>query len=80
LTFSSPFGYTHTQGLEGTFITDLVLQILSFVAHNERDNIRQRQREIAAAKARGVKFGRRVKPTPDNFRGTGETVEQQTNL
>ena len=43
----------------GTFIADLVLQILSFVAQNERENIRKRQAEgIAAAKARGVKFGR----------------------
>lgn len=45
--------------LMGTFISDIVLQILSFVAENERSNIRQRQAEgIAAAKARGVKFGR----------------------
>ena len=45
--------------LMGTFIADLVLQILSFVAQNERENIRQRQSEgIAAAKARGVRFGR----------------------
>lgn len=45
--------------LIGTFLGDIVLQILSFVAENERDNIRQRQAEgIAAAKARGVKFGR----------------------
>jgi DNA invertase Pin-like site-specific DNA recombinase len=54
--------------LMGTFISDLVLQILSFVAHSERDNIRQRQREgIAAAKTKGVRFGRPVKPVPDNF-------------
>lgn len=45
--------------LMGTFIADLVLQILSFVAQSERENIRQRQAEgIAAAKARGVRFGR----------------------
>ena len=45
--------------LMGTFIADLVLQILSFVAQSERENIRRRQQEgIAAAKARGVKFGR----------------------
>jgi DNA invertase Pin-like site-specific DNA recombinase len=54
--------------LMGTFISDLVLQILSFVAQNERDNIRQRQAEgIAAAKTRGVRFGRPIKPTPVNF-------------
>lgn len=51
---------TKNKDLFGTFISDLVLQILSFVAENERVNIRQRQVEgIAAAKARGVKFGRR---------------------
>lgn len=54
--------------LMGTFISDIVLQILSFVAENERSNIRQRQAEgIAAAKARGVKFGRPAAPVPDNF-------------
>ena len=54
--------------LMGTFIADLVLQILSFVAQNERENIRKRQEEgIAAAKARGVVFGRPELPTPDNF-------------
>ncbi|MDR2970941.1 MAG: recombinase family protein [Bacteroidales bacterium] len=54
--------------LMGTFIADLVLQILSFVSQNERDNIRQRQAEgIAAAKARGVRFGRPTKPIPANF-------------
>jgi len=54
--------------LMGTFIADLVLQILSFVAQNERENIRKRQAEgIAAAKARGVRFGRPSKPLPKNF-------------
>ncbi len=54
--------------LMGTFIADLVLQILSFVAHSERENIRQRQAEgIAAAKARGVKFGRPKVPLPADF-------------
>ena len=54
--------------LMGTFIADLVLQILSFVAENERANIRKRQAEgIAAAKARGVKFGRPPVPLPENF-------------
>ncbi|MDE5866375.1 MAG: recombinase family protein [Lachnospiraceae bacterium] len=54
--------------LMGTFLSDIVLQVLSFVAENERTNIRQRQAEgIAAAKARGVKFGRPPLPYPDNF-------------
>ncbi|MCL2046402.1 MAG: recombinase family protein [Oscillospiraceae bacterium] len=54
--------------LMGTFIADLVLQILSFVAHSERDNIKSRQAEgIAAAKARGVRFGRPKIKLPDNF-------------
>ncbi len=54
--------------LMGTFIADLVLQILSFVAHTERDNIKKRQAQgIAAAKARGVRFGRPKKPLPDDF-------------
>lgn len=54
--------------LLGSFLSDVVLQILSFVAQNERENIRQRQAEgIAAAKARGVKFGRPPNPLPPNF-------------
>jgi DNA invertase Pin-like site-specific DNA recombinase len=54
--------------LLGTFISDLVLQLLSFVAENERENIRQRQAEgIAAAKARGVRFGRPTLKLPENF-------------
>ena len=54
--------------LLGTFIADLVLQVLSFVAQNERENIRKRQAEgIAAAKKRGIKFGRPEKPLPENF-------------
>ena len=54
--------------LLGTFIADLVLQILSFVAQTERENIRTRQAQgIAAAKLRGVKFGRPQKPLPKNF-------------
>lgn len=54
--------------LLGTFIADLVLQILSFVAQSERENIRRRQAEgIAAAKARGVRFGRPPIPLPENF-------------
>ena len=56
------------KNLLGTFISDLVLALLSYVAENERANIRQRQVEgIAAAKARGVHFGRRPNPLPDNF-------------
>ena len=54
--------------LMGTFLSDIVLQVLSFVAENERTNIRQRQAEgIAAAKARGIKFGRPSLPLPENF-------------
>jgi len=54
--------------LVGTFVSDIVLQVLSFVAENERTNIRQRQAEgIAAAKARGVRFGRPPRPLPENY-------------
>ena len=54
--------------LLGTFIADLVLQVLSFVAQNERENIRRRQAEgIAAAKENGVRFGREAKPLPSDF-------------
>ena len=54
--------------LMGTFLSDIVLQVLSFVAENERKNIRQRQREgIEAARLRGVRFGRPAKPLPENF-------------
>lgn len=54
--------------LVGTFLSDIVLQVLSFVAENERVNIRQRQAEgIAAAKARGVRFGRPPRSLPENF-------------
>lgn len=54
--------------LTGTFVADLVLQILSYVAQTERENIRQRQMEgIAAAKLRGVRFGRPRKPVPEKF-------------
>lgn len=56
------------KNLLGTFISDIVLALLSYVAENERINIRQRQAEgIAAAKARGVKFGRPSVPLPENF-------------
>ena len=54
--------------LMGTFLSDIVLQVLSFVAENERINIRQRQAEgIAAAKERGVRFGRERLELPENF-------------
>ncbi len=54
--------------LMGTFLSDIVLQVLSFVAENEHTNIRQRQAEgIAAAKARGVRFGRPPSPLPECF-------------
>ena len=54
--------------LMGTFLSDIVLQVLSFVAENERNYIRQRQTKgIAAAKAKGVKFGRPPLPLPDSF-------------
>ena len=54
--------------MTGTFVADLVLQILSYVAQTERENIRQRQKEgIAAARLRGVQFGRPRKPVPENF-------------
>ena len=60
--------------LLGTFLADYVLQVLSFVALNERENIRKRQAEgIAAAKARGVRFRRPEKPVPENFK---EIVKQ----
>ena len=60
--------------LMGTFIADLVLQILSFVAQNERENIRKRQAQgIAVAKAQGVKFGRPEIMLPENF---GELVRE----
>ena len=54
--------------LMGTFLSDVVLQVLSFVAENERESIRNRQKEgIEAARARGVKFGRPPIPLPDDF-------------
>lgn len=60
---------TQCKDLLGTFISDLVLQVLSFVSENERQNIRQRQREgIDAALARGVRFGRPRKETEGFFR------------
>ena len=54
--------------LMGTFLSDIVLQVLSFVAQNERENIRKRQAEgIAAAKKKGIRFGRPPRPLPAEF-------------
>lgn len=59
---------TKAKDLLGTFIADLVLQLLSFVAENERINILQRQAEgIAAAQKRGVKFGRPKRKLPKEY-------------
>lgn len=59
---------TKEGGLTGVFVSDLVLQILAYVAQTERDFIRQRQAEgIAAAKAKGTKFGRKAAEMPDEF-------------
>ncbi len=67
--------------LMGTFIADLVLQILSFVAENERANIKKRQAEgIAAAKARGIRFGRQRKELPDDFSAVVDAWEQKKIL
>jgi len=64
--------------LMGTFIADLVLQVLSFVAEFERTNIKQRQKEgIATAKAKGVKFGRPTQKTPENFQEIIELWEME---
>ena len=64
--------------LMGTFIADLVLQILSFVAQNERENIKKRQAQgIAAAKAKGVKFGRPEIAVPHNFDSIIRAWEQK---
>jgi DNA invertase Pin-like site-specific DNA recombinase len=68
--------------LMGTFIADLVLQILSFVAESERDNIRKRQLEgIVAARLRGVRFGRPQQPLPSDFAQRVDSWEKkQTTL
>ena len=63
--------------LMGTFIADLVLQVLSFVAQSERENIKKRQAEgIAAAKARGEHLGRPILPVPENFEATVKEWEE----
>lgn len=68
----------NSKDLMGTFIADLVLQILSFVAQSERENIKKRQAEgIAAAKAKGVKFGRPEKEVPEDFGKLVRTWEQK---
>ena len=64
--------------LMGTFLSDIVLQVLSFVAENERTNIRQRQAEgIEAAKARGVRFGRPPLEAPEHFEKTVHLWEKK---
>ena len=64
--------------LMGTFVSDIVLLALSFVAENEHTNIRQRQAEgIAAAKAKGVKYGRPPKPLPHNFQEVHSGVQRK---
>lgn len=67
--------------LMGTFLSDIVLQVLSFVAENERVNIRQRQAEgIAAAKARGVQFGRPPCPLPARFHSVYRSWKDKKSL
>lgn len=75
------------KNLMGTFISDVVLALLSYVAESERHNIKQRQEEgIRAAKQRGVRFGRPRKPLPENFReacrrwDSGELVGRQAAM
>lgn len=64
--------------LTGTFMTDLVLQILSYVAQVERENIHERQAAgIAAAKARGVRFGRKGRPLPENFEAVARQWQER---
>ena len=68
----------HGKDLLGTFIADLVLQILSFAAQSERDNIKKRQEQgIAAAKARGVRFGRPETAVPVNFANIVHSWEEK---
>ena len=63
--------------LIGTLIADIVLQVLSFVAHKERENIRQRQAEgIAVAKMKGTRFGREPRPLPENFQKIYESWKE----
>ena len=70
-----------TNDLTGTLIADIVLQLLSYVAQTEREFIRQRQAEgIAAAKARGVKFGRKPKEKPRGFFGSTRSMVQRGTI
>ena len=70
-------GTRRGKDLIGTLIADLVLQLLSYVAQTERENIRQRQAEgIAAAKMKGVRFGRPRKPIPKEFPRLARAWEQ----
>ena len=67
--------------LMGTFISDLVLQILSFCSENERKNIKERQMAgIKAAKVRGVKFGRPSKQEPDDFDSITRKIHARTDV
>ena len=72
----------HEKNLVGKLIADIVLELLSFVAENERENIRSRQAEgIQAAKLRGVKFGRPPLVCPDNFKEIAEAyLKRAINL
>lgn len=66
------------KGLTGRLIADIVLQLLSYVAQSERENIKKRQAEgIAAAKARGVRFGRTETPVPEGFGAMVERVQRR---
>lgn len=68
---------SQNRGVTGTLIADIVLELLSYVAHIERDNIRQRQAEgIAAARARGVKLGRPALEIPQEFESVRTRWEQ----
>lgn len=65
---------TVVEGLDGRFLSNLILQVLAYVAQKEREKIKERQRQgIEAAKLKGIQFGRRKKPLPDNF---NEIVEK----
>lgn len=65
-------------GIMGKFISDLVLQILSYVAQVERENTHQRQKEgIKVAKAKGIRFGRPMLPLPDNFEEVYKLFKEQ---